>query len=125
MMSSIKTMPRAPSKCVDPAQQPLQMSVCTSRLKLRLHVSRKIRFRPHETSFKVLYSHHSLVCVQTFKATRDEYILVLQISKTDYNGFIWLALEAQLTVPCHVLNGKDGAVGEKIEIECAIRAEAC
>lgn len=105
-------------------QQPLQMPITTPRLKLWLHMSTKIRLRPHQPPLKMLHPHRPL---RILKAERisviHERLLILQIREGDHDRCLRLGVEPESSAPCHILDGEERSLGYDHEVEVCVGDE--
>lgn len=96
------------------------MTISAPGLELRLHVTRQKGLGPHEATLKVLHAHNALVAVEAVEAARHKDVLVQQVGQSDDDGRVGGALESQPAVPRHVLDREHRAVGQEVEVECAV-----
>ena len=79
------------------------------------------RLSPHQPPLIMLHAHRSLRILKAKGVSIiSKQLLVLQIRQCDHNRLIWLALEAQLTTPFHVLDGEECAIGDDDEVEIGV-----
>ena len=112
-----------PSKHINSPQHPLQMPIRHPRLEFGLHVSTQIRLRPHQPTLVMLHAHGALRPVDSTVTVGVKHTRVFQIDFGDDNRRVRLRLEAQLAVPCHVLDGHEGTVRDDDHVEVAVGDE--
>ena len=105
---------------LDMSQQPLQMPIAASRLKLRLHVPAQICFSPHQSALKMLFSHGSLRILESWTSIGLKSRPILQVSKFYHDRGIGLRLEAQFPVPGHILDCQQGPVCQYRHVQSPI-----
>lgn len=99
------------------------MPIRHSRLELWLHMPTQKGLRPHQPTLVMLHTHCSLWPIKARGPICREHSLVLQIRLRDNDWCSWLALEAQLAIPGHVLNGHECAVRDDDHVEISVRDE--
>ena len=78
---------------------------------------------PHKPTFIMLYAHGSLRPIISCSPVCCKHGLVLQIRLRDDDRCRRLLLEAKLAVPCHVLDGHEGAVCDDDHVEVSVGDE--
>jgi len=73
-------------------------------------VSRLEGLDPHQTSLVVLNAHDTLSTVHSAESVLGVDACILEVWSGDVDGGIWSGLEAELAVPGHVLDCKQGSV---------------
>ena len=90
-----------------------------ARLELRLHVAREERLSPEQAPFIMLNTHNTLGPIDALLAVLRINAVPLQIRNLDINRRAGALLEAQLTVPGHVLDGRQSPVRNQNHVEVA------
>lgn len=99
------------------------MSIGDTRLVLRLHVSGHVRLYPHQPALIVLDTHDSLGSVSAGLVICFENVLVREVSDLDVDRGLGFPLEAEVTVPGHVLDCQQGAIGDDDHVKITVADE--
>lgn len=90
------------------------MAVCCAGGILGDHVTAEINSDESQASFSVILTHHARACQRA-------QLILFMIWYVEVVKSLWSLLEPLLSVPCHVLNGKKGAIVLQDEVEEPMR----
>lgn len=101
---------RSRVKTIYPAEQELNVTIRRTRRVLRNHVSAQLNSHKGQSSLSMCFSH--VACAR--ECAQRTHIVIWHV---EIIPGLWTLLETLRAVPCHVLDGDQGTVVQKDEVE--------